>query len=178
MWYLCTCCVMYNIIPRKPCDIGRFWTKLQIKKWAMYQCVFENAKNGPFFDFKTQKMVFFFIQFLHLCDFFLNFSKKISDLIFFSKNFKNIWIGIFKNIEIFESSNYDFKADFGKLSFFVKPKWFHGGFKFIILKPPLTQGGFKRFWRFFFFRKSLKPQKRPNFGQNSPYVGFQIYQNI
>ena len=39
--------------------------------------------------------------------------------------------------------------DFGKWSFFVKPKWFHGGLKFINLKPPLTLGCFKRFWRFF-----------------------------
>ena len=64
-------------------------------------------------------------------------------------------------------------ADFRKLSFVLKPKWFHGGFKFINLKPPLSQGGFKRFSMGFFFRESFKPKIRPNFGQNSPYVGFQ-----
>ena len=31
------------------------------------------------------------------------------------------------------------------------------------------------FGGFFFFRKSFKVQKRPNFGQNSPYAGFQGY---
>ena len=47
----------------------------------------------------------------------------------------------------FETSNYDNKANFRKWSFVVKPKWFHGGFKF--MKPPLPKSGFKRFWRFF-----------------------------
>ena len=104
-WCLCTCCVMMHIITRKPCGIGGFWTKLQIKKWAIFLRVFQNAKNGPFFDFKTQKMVLFFIKILPLCDFFSNFWKFFSDHQFFSKNFKNIWIEIFKIIRNFESLN-------------------------------------------------------------------------
>ena len=85
-WCLCTCCVMMHIITRKPCGIGGFWTKLQIKKRAIFLRVFQNAKNGPFFDFKTQKMVLFFIKNLPLCDFFSNFWKFFSDHQFFSKN--------------------------------------------------------------------------------------------
>ena len=132
---------------------------------------FSKRKKLFLFRLQNAKNCLFFVQLLHLYDFFWNFSKIISDLIFFSKNYKNIWIGIFKNIEIFESSNYDFKADFGKLSFFVKPKWFHGGFKFIILKPPLTQGGFKRFWRFFFGKVS-SPKNDQIFAKNHHTLGF------
>ena len=30
----------------------------------------------------------------------------------------------------FDTTNYDYTANFRKLSFFVKPKWFHGGFRY------------------------------------------------
>ena len=142
-----TCCVMMmiHIIPRKSCGIGGFSKKLQIEKWTPTYGVFENAKNGPFFDFKTQKMVLYLYNFFPVMLYPTIFWKFFSDPHFFSKNFKNIWFGNLKNIRFFWSLNYDNKADFGKLSFFVKPKWFHGGFKFINLKPPLTQGGFKWF---------------------------------
>ena len=136
--------------------------KLQIQKWTLYYCVFQNVKNDPFCGFKSLRSNFF-VDLPSQRAFVTNFWKKISTRLFFSKNFKNIWIEIFKNIENFESSNYDFRADFGKLSFFVKPKWFHGGFKFINLKPPLTQGGFKWFWRFFFFYAKFQAPKKTKF---------------
>ena len=52
----------------------------------MYQCVFENAKNGSFFDFKTQKMVFFYYTIPQPMQFFLKFfKKKFQSDIFFKK---------------------------------------------------------------------------------------------
>ena len=74
----------------------------------------------------------------------------------------------------FETSNYDNKADFGKWSFFVKPKWFHGGFRFFNLKPPSPQGGFKQFWRFFFLDKVSWPKNAQNLAQIHHMLGFYI----
>ena len=139
----------------------------------MYYGVFQNAKNDPFFDFKTLKMVLFFFDFHSQYASFINYWKFITHHIFFSKIFKNIWYGIFEIIRIFESSNQDFKGDFGKRSFFVKPKWFHGGFKFSQLETTFDQRWFQAILEvFLLLLENVSIAKKPKLGQNSPYVGF------
>ena len=90
----------------------------------MYHSVLKNAKNDLFFDFKTLKMVLFFID-LSTPYAFLSIIENFSLILFF-KIFRNILNLTFEIIRIFESSNHYFNGDFGKDLFL----WNQNGFIF------------------------------------------------
>ena len=145
-----------------------------MKKSSPTYGVFKRPISNRNFDSKDQKQAKIFPDFhsLPLC--FPNYSKKIRVNTFFAKVFKNIWWLNFKKTLNFETQNHDLQAEFWKRPFFVKPRWFHGGFKFTQLETYLDFGWFHATLEvFFFFRKRFNSKKRPKLGQISPYVGFQ-----
>ena len=72
------------------------------------------------------------------------------------------------------------QADFEKRSFFVKPKWFHGGFK---LSHPETTSDLRWFQAllevFFFFLVNVSiPKKDPKWAKIHHMSGFNLYSNF
>ena len=76
--------MMLNI-PREPCGIGGFWSKLQIKKRTIFSRVSQNAKNGTFFNFKTQKIIFFLLNSPHYVNYSSIFGNNTPILFLFQK---------------------------------------------------------------------------------------------
>ena len=126
------------------------------------------------FDQKDQKQAKIFRDFPPLPPYFYNYLAFFPVNTFFSKVLKNIWTLNFEKTPNFETQKTCVQADFGKRSFFVKPKWFHGGFKFSQLETTFHLRWFHVTLEVFFFSKSFNSKKRPKMGQNSPYVGFQV----
>ena len=72
-----------------------------------------------------------------------------------------------------ETQNYDFGADFGIRSFFVKPRWFHGGFKFSQLETTFGQEWFHAVLEVFFFLENVSIAKKdPNWAKIHHMLGF------
>ena len=123
------------------------------------------------FDWKDQKQAKIFRDFPLLPLYFYNYWTFFPVNTFFSKVLKNIWTLNFEKTPNFETQKTCVQADFGKRSFFVKPKWF----KFSQLETTFDQRWFQATLEVFFFRKSFNTKKRPKLGQNSPYVVFHRY---
>ena len=128
------------------------------------------------FDQKDQKQAKRFRDFPLLPLYFYNYSAFFPVNTFFSKVFKNIWIVNFEKTLNFETQKTCVQADFEKRSFFLKPKWFHGGFKFTQLETTFHLRWFQATLEVFFFLVKVSIAKKdPKWAKIHHMLGFKIH---
>ena len=132
-----------NLITKQSLLAREFYTAItKQKKLSPTGCFPKDQFLTGFLDYEDLKQAKIFHDFPLLALCLQNYSTFFPVNRFFSKFFKNIWTLNFEKTLNFETQKTCVQADY-KRSFFLKPKWLHGGFKlsqletsFIIQKQP------------------------------------------